>query len=245
MKSVLVFGIIALLASVSFLQITLALETEQEPEPPQIPEPSPAPEPIRLPDPSPAPNPFPEESDSEKVKRLIEANNNLKQQNNNLQNQISSLKNEKLGLQAEISELNNSLQNLKEIALEQIRVIMELVNQLKEIMFEKIFFTYNKTVRFFGIIYSISFNVFLIKTALFLIVTSLTPDSIENFFWLIFSPFIIHEMYNDAAACDTGCFPAVICSFSHRSSILNASRLVFSFRFMLFEIFEINDDVLY
>ncbi|MFB5604266.1 MAG: hypothetical protein ACE5RK_07655, partial [Candidatus Nitrosomaritimum aestuariumsis] len=70
MKSILVFSMIALIASVSFLQITLAFETEQEPEPPQIPEPSPAPEPIRMPDPAPAPDPFPEESDSQKVKRL-------------------------------------------------------------------------------------------------------------------------------------------------------------------------------
>jgi uncharacterized coiled-coil DUF342 family protein len=70
---------------------------------------------------------------------LTEANNNLKQQNDNLQNQISSLKNEKSRLQAEISELNYSLQNLREVTLEQIRVIMELANQLKEIIFEKIF----------------------------------------------------------------------------------------------------------
>jgi len=139
MKSVIVYGIIALLVSVSFLQITLAFETEQEPEPPQIPEPSPPPEPIRMPDPAPVPNPFPEESGSEQVKRLTEENSNLKKQNNNLQNQIFSLKNEKLRLQTEISELNNSLQSLKEIALEQVRVIMKLANQLKEIIFEKIF----------------------------------------------------------------------------------------------------------
>ncbi len=108
MKSVLVFGMIALIASVSFLQITLAFETEQEPEPPQIPEPSPAPEPIRMPDPAPAPDPFPEESDSEKVKRLTQENDNLKQENSNLQSQISALKNDKSRLQAEIFELNAS-----------------------------------------------------------------------------------------------------------------------------------------
>ena len=116
---------IALLAFVSFSQTTFAIETEQEPGPPQIPEPSPTPEPIRMPEPSPTPNPFPEESDSEKVKRLTEQNDNLKQQNKNLQNQISSL--------------NNSIQSLKEITLEQIRVIMDLANQLKEIIYEKIF----------------------------------------------------------------------------------------------------------
>ena len=63
----------------------------------------------------------------------------LKQQNKNLQNQISSLNNEKSRLQAEISELNNSIQSLKEITLEQIRVILDLANQLKEIIYEKIF----------------------------------------------------------------------------------------------------------
>ncbi len=139
MKSVLVYGMIALLVSGSFLQITLAFETEQEPEPPQIPEPNPVPEPIRMPDPAPIPNPFPEESDSETVKRLTKENDNLKQENSNLQSQISTLKNDKLRLQAEISELNDSIENLKEITLEQIRVIMDLANQLKEIIYEKIF----------------------------------------------------------------------------------------------------------
>jgi len=102
MKTGLIFGMIAILASVSFIQVSLAFETEQEPEPPQIPQPSPAPEPIRMPDPAPAPDPFPEESDSEKVKRLTQQNDNLKQENSN-------------------------------------RVIMELANQLKEIIYEKIF----------------------------------------------------------------------------------------------------------
>jgi len=63
MKTSILFGMIALLAFVSFSQTTFAIETEQEPGPPQIPEPSPTPEPIRMPDPTPIPNPFPEESD--------------------------------------------------------------------------------------------------------------------------------------------------------------------------------------
>jgi outer membrane biosynthesis protein TonB len=80
MKISLIFGMIALFAFVSFTQTTFAIETEQEPGPPQIPEPSPAPEPIRMPDPVPAPDPFPEESNSEKIKRLTKENDNLKQQ---------------------------------------------------------------------------------------------------------------------------------------------------------------------
>ena len=139
MKFNLIFILIVILTSTSFLQIISAFETEQEPEPPQIPQPSPAPEPIKMPDPAPTPDPFPEESDSEKIKRLTEENNNLKQQNSNLQNQISALKNDKLILEVEISELNHSIQSLKEITLEQIRVIIELTNQLKEIIYEKIF----------------------------------------------------------------------------------------------------------
>lgn len=137
MKTSLIFGMIALLASVGFLQTTFAIETE--PGPPQIPQPTPVPEPIRMPNPPPAPDPFPGESDSDKVKRLTEENDNLKQQNNNLQSQISSLKNEKSRLQTEISELSNSIRNLKEITLEQIRVILELANQLKDTVFEKIY----------------------------------------------------------------------------------------------------------
>ena len=147
MKISLIFGMITLLAFASFSQTAFAIETEQEPGPPQIPEPSPTPEPIRMPDPLPSPNPFPEESDSEKIKQLTEQNDNLKQQNKNLQNQISSLNNEKSKLQAEISELNNSIQSLKEIILEQIRVTIDLANQLKEIIYEKYFllqYNYNK-----------------------------------------------------------------------------------------------------
>lgn len=140
MKISLIFGMIALLAFVSFSQTTFAIETDQEPWPPQMPEPSPTPEPIRMPDPSPSPNPFPKISDSEKrIKQLTEQNNNLQQQNKNLQNQISSLNNEKSKLQAKIFELNDSIQNLKEITLEQIKVIMNLANQFKEIVYEKIF----------------------------------------------------------------------------------------------------------
>ncbi len=44
-----------------------------------------------------------------------------------------------LRLQAEISELNDTIESLKEITMEQIRVIMDLVNRLKDVLFEKIF----------------------------------------------------------------------------------------------------------
>ncbi len=139
MKSSLIFGLTVMLLLVSSLQFTLAFETEQEPKPPGIPEPSPEPAPIQLPKSDPVPEPFPEDTDLEKIQRLTEENDKLKQQNTNLQGQILTIKNENSRLQAEILELNDSIANLKEIAMEQIQVIMDLVNRLKDVLFEKIF----------------------------------------------------------------------------------------------------------
>ncbi len=139
MKNSLIFGLIAVFLLVSSLQITLAFETEQEPIPPNIPEPSPEPTPIQSPEPDPVPKPFPGDTESEKIQRLTAENDKLKQQNTNLQGQISTLKNENSRLQTEILDLNDSIENLKEIAMEQIQVIMDLVNRLNEVLFEKIF----------------------------------------------------------------------------------------------------------
>ena len=137
MKMTVIFGFFVIFLA-SSLQLTLAFETEQEPEPPQIPEPTPEPEPIRTPDPVPVPDPFPGETESEKIQRLTKENNELKQQNINLEVEISTLKNEKSILQAEILELNDTIQNLKELTMEQVRVIMDLANRLKDVLFEKI-----------------------------------------------------------------------------------------------------------
>jgi len=117
----------------------MAYETEQEPEPPKIPEPSPEPAPIKIPEPAPIPNPFPEESNSEKIRRLTEENDRLKQQNSNFQDQITNLKIENSRSESKILELEKTIQSLKGITMEQIRVIMDLVNRLKDISFEKIF----------------------------------------------------------------------------------------------------------
>jgi predicted RNase H-like nuclease (RuvC/YqgF family) len=92
-----------------------------------------------MPEPTPTPAPFPVESESEKIKRLTEENDKLKQENINLQVEISTLKNENLRLQEEISGLNYTIRGLKEVTMEQIRVIMDLANRLKDILFEKIF----------------------------------------------------------------------------------------------------------
>ena len=94
----------------------------QEPGPPKIPEPSPEPEPIKLPEPDPIREPFPEESDAEKIQRLTEENERLKEEN--------------LLLRIQIDELNEIIEKLQAITLEQIKVILQLVEQLKEAIFE-------------------------------------------------------------------------------------------------------------
>ena len=94
----------------------------QEPGPPKIPEPSPEPEPIKLPEPDPIREPFPEETDAEKIQRLTEENEQLKEEN--------------LRLKIQVNELNEIIKKLQAITLEQIKVIMQLVEQLKEAVFE-------------------------------------------------------------------------------------------------------------
>jgi len=97
----------------------------QEPEPPKIPEPSPEPKPIKIPDPEPIREPFPEESDTAKIQRLTEENEKLREINFNLQVQIA--------------ELNDIIEKLHAITMEQIKVILALVDQLRETVFEKPF----------------------------------------------------------------------------------------------------------
>ena len=116
LKIIFVFSIIAL----GIFSINPAFS--QEPEPPRIPEPSPEPKPIKLPEPDPIREPFPEESDAEKIQRLTDENEQLKEEN--------------LILQIRINELNETVEQLQAIAREQIKVIMQLVEQLREILFE-------------------------------------------------------------------------------------------------------------
>ena len=94
----------------------------QEPGPPKIPEPSPEPQPIPIPEPEPIREPFPEESDTEKIQRLTKENTQLKEEN--------------LRLQIQVTELNKIVENLQAITLEQIKVIMQLVQQLQEAIFD-------------------------------------------------------------------------------------------------------------
>ena len=121
MNKNLLFGLVIIIFSLFFIQPVFS----QEPGPPTIPEPSPEPKPIKIPDPEPIREPFPEESDTAKIQRLTEENSNLREQNFNLQVQIA--------------ELNNIIEKLQEITLEQIKVIMTLVDQLRETVFENSF----------------------------------------------------------------------------------------------------------
>jgi hypothetical protein len=113
MKKNLIFGLMIIILSLFSTPSVFS----QEPEPPKIPEPSPEPKPIKIPEPEPIREPFPEESDTAKIQRLTEENIKLKEENFNLRVQIA--------------ELNDIIENLQAITMEQIKVIMELVTQLK------------------------------------------------------------------------------------------------------------------
>ncbi len=121
MNKNLLFGLSIIIFSLFLIQPVFS----QEPEPPKIPEPSPEPKPIQIPEPEPIREPFPEESDTEKIQRLTKENSKLKEENFNLRVQIT--------------ELNNIIEKLQEITMEQIKVILALVDQLRETVFEKPF----------------------------------------------------------------------------------------------------------
>lgn len=121
MKSTINNKIISLFFIGVFSLVLLNPAYSQEPGPPKIPEPSPEPKPIPIPEPEPIREPFPEESDTEKIQRLTKENTQLKDEN--------------LRLQIQVNELNKIIENLQAITLEQIKVIMQLVQQLQEVIF--------------------------------------------------------------------------------------------------------------
>ena len=103
----------------------------------------PEPEPIPQPEPEPIREPFPGLTDEEKLEQLTEENKKLKAENTKLESQIDDLKIDKSFLQNQIDELNKKLNDLNAVVLEQIKVIMSLVIQLKDTVFEKIFSPFN------------------------------------------------------------------------------------------------------
>ena len=130
------------LFSVLFLGISeqsFAQEKEQVPAPPPVPQPIPEPEPIPQPEPDPIEEPFPELTDEEKLEKLTEENKKLKAEKAQLELQVDELKIKKGFLENQIEQLQTQLENINAIALEQIKVIMDLVAQIKEMVFEGMF----------------------------------------------------------------------------------------------------------
>ena len=72
-----------------------------------------------------------------------EENKKLKAEKAQLESQNDKLKIDKSFLQNQIGELNKKLNDLNAVVLEQIKVIMSLVTQLKETLFEKVFSPFN------------------------------------------------------------------------------------------------------
>ena len=125
------------LANQSFAQ------EDQVPVPPPVPQPIPEPEPIPQPKPEPIKEPFPGLTDEERLEQLTEENKKLKAEKAQLESQNDKLKIDKSFLQNQIGELNKKLNDLNAVVLEQIKVIMSLVTQLKETLFEKVFLPFN------------------------------------------------------------------------------------------------------
>jgi len=134
-----------LLFSILFTSVlanqTFALE-DQVPIPP-VPQPIPEPEPIPQPKPKPIEEPFPGLTEEEKLEQLTEENKKLKAEKAQLESQVNELKIEKGFLQNQINALHKQLNDINAVALEQIKVIMDLVTQLKETVFEKVFLPFN------------------------------------------------------------------------------------------------------
>ena len=73
----------------------------------------------------------------------MEENKKLKAEKSQLESQVDELKIKKGFLENQIEQLQTQLENINAIALEQIKVIMDLVAQIKEMAFEGIFLPSN------------------------------------------------------------------------------------------------------
>ncbi len=132
-----------LLFSILFTRIlsnqVFAQQEDQVPTPPPVPQPIPEPEPIPQPEPDPIEEPFPGLTDEEKLEKLTEENKKLKAEKAKLESQVDELKIEKGFLENQIAEMQIQLENLNAVVLEQIKVIMQLYVQIKEMVFEGLF----------------------------------------------------------------------------------------------------------
>ncbi len=143
MKSLFTLLLFSILFTSVLVNQSFAQQEDQVPGPPPIPQPIPEPEPIPQPEPEPIEEPFPGLTDEEKFEQLTEENKKLKAEKGQLESQIDDLKIDKSFLQNQIDELNTTLNNLHAVVLEQIKVIMSLVVQLKDTVFEKVFSPFN------------------------------------------------------------------------------------------------------
>lgn len=107
----------------------------QDPSPPPSPEPTPTPDPIYEPEPEPVPDPFPELDDKEKINQLLEENKNLKDENKKLKTDNQSLKTQNNYLAEQINIAQKKLSDLQAVANEQIKLILQLISQIKEVIF--------------------------------------------------------------------------------------------------------------
>ncbi len=143
MKSLITLLLFSILFTSVSANQTFAQQEDQVPTPPPIPQPIPEPAPIPQPEPEPIKEPFPGLTDEEKLEQLTEENKKLKAEKAKLGSQIDELKIDKSFLQNQIDELNKKLNDLNAVVLEQIKVIMSLVIQLKDTVFEKVFSPFN------------------------------------------------------------------------------------------------------
>ena len=143
MKSLFTLLLFSILFTSVLANQSFAQQEDQVPIPPPIPQPIPEPEPIPQPKPEPIKEPFPGLTDEEKLEKLIEENKKLKAEKAQLGSQIDDLKIKKSFLQSQIDKLNKKLNDLNAVVLEQIKVIMQLVVQLKNTVFENVFLPFN------------------------------------------------------------------------------------------------------
>ena len=125
-------------AALSLLAISvhgIQAEVPSEPEPPAIPQPKPIPQPIPSPTPEPIKDPFPEESDSEKVKRLTRENRDLRAEKSKLAKDIGALELENLQRQDKIEELTLYIAELHEVLKERLDEILRLTGQITQTIF--------------------------------------------------------------------------------------------------------------
>ncbi len=135
MKAILLAALIFLIplsSIISFDQINAQIE----PSPPSIPNPEPEPIPIPKKEPEPIEEPFPGLSDEDRLEKLTKENEKLKSENSKLESQVTNLEIQKDFLQTKVDELTKKLEDLNAVVREQINVIMDLVTQLKETIFD-------------------------------------------------------------------------------------------------------------